>query len=277
MSRARRFILCADDFAQDDAVSIAVLRLVEAGRLSAVSCFTDAPQWRTFGRELVAGAEQVYLGVHFNLTHEFDRGAHALPFWIASTLARKIDGSAVLDHLRRQVDRFADVTGRLPDFIDGHQHVHAFPMIRSIVRDYVLALAQDHPVLVRNVSLPFGQTDAPFKRRVIQAMAAAGPDVSAGWSFYMNEAFGGDYSLRAKVDYAALFAQWLAAAPRCGGLIMCHPGVGGRDIDAAKAQELAFFSSGRFHELLGENRLELVRRTDRFPVERRLTRKSAML
>ncbi|HLF09657.1 MAG TPA: hypothetical protein VJA26_00450, partial [Gammaproteobacteria bacterium] len=63
----------------------------------------------------------------------------------------------------------------------------------------------------------------------------------------------------------------------CGGLIMCHPGVGGRDIDAAKAQELAFFSSGRFHELLGQNRLELVRRTDRFPVERRLTRKSAML
>jgi predicted glycoside hydrolase/deacetylase ChbG (UPF0249 family) len=43
----KRIVLCADDFGQSAAISQGILQLVQAGRLSAVSCMTEADSWRS--------------------------------------------------------------------------------------------------------------------------------------------------------------------------------------------------------------------------------------
>jgi chitin disaccharide deacetylase len=135
MRRLKRVVLCADDFASDEAGSAAILRLVDAGRVSAVSCFTDSPQWPSLGRTLRERGSRVSVGLHFNLTEPFGRGERPLMQWIARALSATIDHAAVRAHLRRQVDEFSRIVGRLPDFIDGHEHVHALPGIRTVVHE----------------------------------------------------------------------------------------------------------------------------------------------
>lgn len=270
----REVVLCADDFAQDEAVNAAVLRLVESDRLSAVSCFTDAPSWNRAGSELRARGERVFLGLHFNLTRPFGCGERPLAEWIVRGLVGRIDARGVRAHLERQFDAFVAVIGRPPDFIDGHQHVHALPVIRSVVNDFVATLRQNCSVRVRAVSPAFGRTDAPFKRWVIQRLARARPSPLAAAAAPLNAGFGGDYSLRRWADYEHLFADWLAQAPD-GGLIMCHPALGPvRAAETAGQREYRFLASGRCRGLLAAYGCKLARRPDRFGAAERLTLES---
>ena len=34
--------------------------------------------------------------------------------------------------MRAQIDRFTNLTGRLPSYVDGHQHVHILPTVSEI-------------------------------------------------------------------------------------------------------------------------------------------------
>ena len=49
----RGITLCADDFALHPLVDEAVLRLAQAGRLSATSCMSTAPRWRAAAPRLL--------------------------------------------------------------------------------------------------------------------------------------------------------------------------------------------------------------------------------
>jgi predicted glycoside hydrolase/deacetylase ChbG (UPF0249 family) len=265
MSALRSIAVCADDFAFDRAVSDGILALVAAGRLSAVSCMTDAPLWAELGPKLRDGADNVALGVHFNLIERFGHDERPLAVWILRALTGTIDAAAVRADLKRQIERFVAVIGRLPDYVDGHQHVHAFPGVRAVVAETVTALRPQRAVRVRAVDKFFGRTDAPLKRRVIGWLARLGTPALAP-SLRMNTAFGGDYSLTTAVDYAALFADWVRSAPD-GALIMCHPAAASATGGLATGPaELAFLLSDRFAELLATSGATLARGSQPFPV-----------
>lgn len=254
----RRLVLCADDFALDEAVSEGILRLVDAGRVSAVSCFTDSPAWPRAGAELhdrCAGGRRTAMGLHFNLTQDFGFGERPLGWWIAASLARSADPAAVRVALRRQLEAFREVAGAWPAFIDGHQHVHAFPLVRDVVAAVAAEARPAQPIPLRDVREFFGRTDAPFKRLVIRSLARAGRRRAAPRAVYLNDAMSGDYSLKAGADFAGLVAGWLAAAP-ARGLIMCHPAAGPADAGAGQ-RELAFLESDAFAELLARQAVEL--------------------
>lgn len=254
---SRHVLLCADDFGADAASDAAMLRLAGAGRLTGISCLTDAPGWRERGRALCEHAGELRLGLHFNLTHPFGYGERPLAEWIVRSVAGRVHRPSVRGNLERQLDKFMRIAGRLPDYIDGHHHVHAFPRIRAVLHDAVAALTV--PVPVRMVTPFFGPTDAPWKRRVIAALAATGPPVELEPSLRLNAGFAGDYSLRDDAAFEALMAGWLAAAP-AGGLIMCHPG-GGAGLAPGRAggAEYDFLMSERFMHLVNAERIELRR------------------
>jgi predicted glycoside hydrolase/deacetylase ChbG (UPF0249 family) len=253
----KRVILCADDFGINREVSHGAMQLLDADRLSAVSCLTDAPAWPRFGGELAPFASRIYVGLHFNLTYPFGFGEKPLWSRILSSLTASIDTDAVSAALERQLERFVCVLGRLPDFIDGHQHVHAFPLIRTVIHERVTNLRRHYSVELRNVRRAFGPTDAPMKRRVIGALASAGYWPAPAYD--MNTGFAGDYSLSPRADYAVLFDGWLAAAPDCG-LIMCHPASAGPKTNHAQMLELRFLTSGRFDELLDRHRAKIAQK-----------------
>lgn len=250
MTATKRIILCADDFAQNAAISDGILQLAGARRLSAVSCFSDAPAWRDYGPRLVECAgDELLIGLHFNLSEPFGHAERPLRYWMLASVTGRVSLDALRAHLRRQIDAFVEVRGRLPDFIDGHQHVHAFPGIRLVVHERAEAAAGAERIPIRDVSAPIGRTDAPLKRRVIRTLANWGPPPANAGAHWINRSFAGDYSMSPRADFGGLFADWLAAS-QDGGLIMCHPGRAEDSRHAFRERELAFFGAEDFPALL---------------------------
>lgn len=128
----RTLVLCADDFGLSTGINSAILELIDRGHLSATSCMTTLPAWTPdAAAALLARQERAALGVHFNLTE----GDQAIPLGqlMLQSLSGQLDLAGIQQALERQLDRFEQLTGRAPDFVDGHQHVQIFPGIRRLV------------------------------------------------------------------------------------------------------------------------------------------------
>jgi predicted glycoside hydrolase/deacetylase ChbG (UPF0249 family) len=260
MSAHKQITICADDFALDQESCDAILRLAETGRISAVACFSDSPLWPEMGLRLKNLPAGPLIGLHFNLTQPFGYECMTLRRAIVDALTHRIDPRAVSSALERQIERFVSVVGALPDFIDGHEHVHALPVIADVVRRAANAARPEAPIPLRAVHRFFGPTDAPLKRWVIRALAALGNlGARAVTQRPLNTAFAGDYSLRSSASYQELFQSWLELAPE-GALIMCHPRLerSGKT-GSAGANELRFLESDAYADELNRYSLDLPR------------------
>ena len=136
-----RVILIADDYALTTGVSRAICELAGAGRLSGTSALVTRPGWPDDADLLRPLRDHLAIGLHFNLTLGEPLGA--MPIFApqgrlpsVSTVTR----GAILGMLpepdieaefARQLEAFEVALGAPPDFIDGHQHVHALPGIRN--------------------------------------------------------------------------------------------------------------------------------------------------
>ena len=255
----RMLAVCADDFGLDRATSRTVAELAAAGRLQAVSCLTNLAAWRDCAPLLAGLPPDVARGLHFNLSEgtplsEALRDAWPTPQPLARLLAAaalgRLPGGAIEAELDAQWSAFVHATGHAPDFVDGHQHVHA---LRG-VRDAVLRRARAAGVPVRSTGHVVGPGYA-FKRRVIEACGGrALAQALAAQGLVHNAALVGVYDFGPR-DYRALMRGWLAAlrADRPGGvtLLFCHPGAAGDAsshdaIAAARRAEAAYLGSAAF-------------------------------
>jgi predicted glycoside hydrolase/deacetylase ChbG (UPF0249 family) len=138
-------VLCADDYGLSEAVSEGIIRLAEQGRLSAVSCMTWSPLWPSLAGRLDRMAAGCEAGLHLTLTDQQPLGrmpqlapAGRLPGrdrLMAAAFAGRLDAAEVRAEVRRQWQAFASARGTLPAFVDGHQHVHLLPTVRTAVLD----------------------------------------------------------------------------------------------------------------------------------------------
>ena len=242
---SRTFILCADDFAQSAGISAAILDLLAARRLSATSVFSQSPLWPVLAPQLAA-LPDIEVGLHFNLTHPFESTARPLAYWLIKSQLRLLPQHWLEDQLHRQLDAFVTVWGRLPDFIDGHQHVHALPQIREAL---FATLARWHAAPYLRAPDRLGHAGDRRSKAVILKSVCHGFFHQACEAGYRLPAwFGGLYSLSPQANFPALMAEWLAAAPE-GALLMCHPGTGedaDDPISGARCQEYRYLSSAHF-------------------------------
>lgn len=254
----RALALCADDFALDRATSETIAALAAAGRLQAVSCMSHAAAWRECAPLLAALPAGVARGLHFDLSENAPRARELARLWPAPPSLARLIAAAALDRLPRaaiaaeldaQWQAFVDATGVAPDFIDGHQHVHALRGVRAAV----LARARAAGVPVRSTGRIVGPGWA-FKRRVIEACGGrALARALAAEGLPHNAALSGVYDFGAH-DYRRLMRRWLAALPAGGAtLLFCHPGAAGaasaRDaIAPARLAEAAYLGSAAFAE-----------------------------
>lgn len=231
-----RFILCADDFALSDGVSRAIIELIEAGRLSATGAMTNRPGWKGWSRALAAHAGRVDLGLHLNFTCGSPLGpmpvlcpAGELPPLGRAVRAALISSAARAEmaaEIDRQIDAFEQAMGRAPDFLDGHQHVHAMPGVRSLVLAAFERRAA-RPLYLRDpadsVSAINARGVAVTKAAVIAILAAGfGARARAG-GLATNAGFSGVSPFDPSRDYRAEFGRYLVA-PGARHLVMCHPG-----------------------------------------------------
>lgn len=247
--------VCADDYGLNEGVDETLLDLAQRGRLTALSCLTNTGRWGSAAGDLRGLHASVQLGLHFNLTEGVrlapcpgaDTSAlPALPRLIAATHLRSLPVGWPAAELAAQWQAFVDHTGRRPDYIDGHQHVHHLPQ----VRDAVLALARGQGVPVRNTGRLQGPGFAAKRGLIAGTGGRRLQRLLQRQGVPHNTVLLGVYDF-IETDYRSLVRRWLAAAPARGALLMCHPArrsQTGDPIAPAREREAAYLGSTAFTE-----------------------------
>ena len=230
-------ILCADDFAISDGVSRGIEELALARRLSATSAIVTLPEWERHGKALAGLRGYLAIGLHVNLTLGAPLGPmpHLAPdgelpglgTLVGRTLNRAACIRDIAAEIERQLDRFVVATGYVPDFIDGHQHVHAMPRIRRALLEVASArfpatkpLIRDPAdsagtILRRSVAAPKALAIALFAWRFGNRVRAAG--------FPTNHGFAGVSQFNIDTSFEDELICFFSAPGR-RHLVMCHPG-----------------------------------------------------
>ena len=155
--------------------------------------------------------------------------------------------------------------GFLPRFVDGHQHVHQFPIVRdAIMNVYELRLRQRHGFIrMTNPSWRFSDFIFNFKKIVIALTGSAWLQQELKLKGVPhNSSFSGIYSFSPKADYRKYFQRFLAEV-QDGGMIMCHPALASSSVKdsiaSARFNEYKYFTSELFLADCAANKVVLDR------------------
>ncbi|MBI1981293.1 MAG: ChbG/HpnK family deacetylase [Methylocystis sp.] len=278
MAKEQIVALCADDYGLSYGVSAGILEALDAGRITAVSALVNGPRWPAMGLELVRRGRNADIGLHFNLT--LGRPLSSMPkfapngeFPPLSQVVRMAYGKRLpMDEIRveidRQFDRFEAVMDRPPDHVDGHQHIHVLPGIRTALLDAMAARRLGGRVWVRDAGDGVHRILArgANARKALSALSLASGFCreARGRGFSVNDGFAGFSDFHPSFDYARIFQTYLRAPGR-RHLIMCHPGHVDEDlrkldpVTVTREQELAFLLSPKLPEMLERRGLRLAR------------------
>ncbi len=219
----KQITLCADDYSFTPAISEAIIQLASRERLSAVSCMTNTVNWEAHANWLKPYRDKIDIGLHFTLTDVTPK--HVKPLThrnlMLKAYTKKLDIELIKSELKMQIDRFQKALGRLPDFIDGHQHVHQLPIIRKALLAVYDDFFSDAACYIRVPSNGFRGIKTslitltgalPLKRALSRRKIP------------FNKTFSGVYNFSQAPHYQKHFRQFLHQV-KSGGLIMCHPGL----------------------------------------------------
>jgi chitin disaccharide deacetylase len=252
--------LCADDYGQNQGIDDAVVNLLAARRLTAVSCFSTAPRWQMYSAPLLREHRDVAdFGLHLNLSESFGSTATSLPRLIARSYLHLLDRDQLRTNLQIQFDEYEKAMGDIPDFVDGHQHVHQLPVVREVLLETLALRYAGQRIWVRNTVPAHSQWRG--KAAVLKHLggtALAKQLKKAGIA--TNHGFAGVYGFDTE-NYADQIAEWLQHA-QLGMLMMCHPGFATQEQDPIGAQrpiEYQFLISPLFPAMLESHGIALKR------------------
>lgn len=271
-----RIWLCADDYGLAPGVNAAIRELILNGRLNATSVMMAAPHCGPDEAAaldmLNSGKTRAALGLHVTLTGPLKpmspdftplRDGAFLPVndMLKQASARRFKAEPLVIEIATQVRAFIETFGRLPDFIDGHQHVQLFPQVRDAFLKVAAEAApaawvrqcgraQPHKRLHDHKSLVLDVLSLAFRRKARRLGIAT------------NRAFAGAYAFTPKANYAKIFPRFLSGLPD-GGLVMCHPGFVDAELErldpltTLREHEFAYFNSDEFPRVLAEHGVAL--------------------
>ena len=263
-------VICADDYAMTPEISAGITALAEQGHISATSAMTLSPHWPQWARQVPALQTRIDVGLHLDWTSDFAlRQGFGRP--LGSLMLRSLLGALrkneVTEQIERQLDLFEDHAGVAPDHIDGHQHVHQFPVLRDGLID-VLARRYSTPHrpwlrVAHALSRPWD-----IKAHVINAMGArALRNLAERHGFAHSERLSGVYDFSGDTEaYRQQLAHWLGALPPAT-VLMCHPAQGlnaEAPFPQARIQEQQVLSHPELDTLLRAHRVRVVRGSQLF-------------
>ena len=209
----------------DNSVDQGIADLAQHGRLSAVSCMTQGPSLGA-NAPLLNGLP-VDLGLHLNFTESFGKTEFHLPLsrLIVASYLRLLPRAKLATEINRQLDRFESCFKRLPDYIDGHQHIHQLPVIRESLLAIIGQRYPKHPLWLRSTR-PTADPARSFrlKTNIIAWLGARKMSaLAAAAGLPMNGHLLGVYDFSAsRAEYKALLLRWFQEAQE-DDVLMCHP------------------------------------------------------
>jgi predicted glycoside hydrolase/deacetylase ChbG (UPF0249 family) len=276
-AQPRRIWLCADDYGISPGVNRAIRDLIERGRLNATSVMMVGPainRGEIDALEAAAkGSPRCAIGLHVTLTAPFRpltmyfRPADgdmflAFPKLLRAGLMRRLDREIIRAEVAKQLAAFADTFGRMPDFVDGHQHVQLYPQVREAFVEAVSEAAPKAWVRQGGRDKPLGERLRQPKALVLDVLSAQFRRRAREADLAFNPGFAGAYDFTRETDFGALMQGFVAGLPE-DGLIMCHPGFVDDvliDLDPlthAREREHAYLAGEDFPALLKANNVTL--------------------
>lgn len=252
----RQLFVVADDFGIGPEVSRGILDLLRLGSVTSTVLLANSPfvddamrLWRNAGKP-------GEMGWHPNLT--MDRplaqpdSVHSLlngdeQFASLGTLGfRMITGQLRYAHIVNELDaqyrRCHDLIGAPPALVNGHKHIHIFPVIGSALAE-VLQRWRVRPY-IRRVVEPLASLrrvpGARVKRVFLTTLGALAARRQRSHGFPGNDTLAGITDPK-WVNDPQFFARWLELIPGRGVELMVHPGYRdetliGRDCSACDGQ-----------------------------------------
>jgi chitin disaccharide deacetylase len=220
-------LLCADDFGMSQEINAGIVELASKGCLSATSCMSRGNAFRQGAKRLADLPTET--GLHLNLTEPLDGTGffQPLPRLIRNCYTRSIPPEIIRAEIEYQLDAFEDVLARQPDYIDGHQHVHQFPIVRECLLEILLRRYSQRLPWLRSTN-PASQEGTPLGLRIKAAIIAslgarAMRTQATQHGFGMNAHLLGVYGFTGgETGYLGLLDAWIHSAAEAD-LIMCHP------------------------------------------------------
>lgn len=275
----RRIWLVADDYGISPGVNRAIRDLIGRGRINATSVMVVGS---ALGAEEILGLQEAAarnpdaaIGLHATLTAPFSpltmyyrplHGGqfHSLGRKLRGSLLRRYDAEIIATELRAQIERFAELFGRAPDYVDGHQHVQLFPQVRDAFVGTVKSMLPGAWVRQCGRATPLAQRLGDPKPLLLDALSATFRSRASEAGIDTNSGFAGAYDFLRPTDFAELMGGFLNGLPD-GGLVMCHPGfvddvlVSLDPFTTQREREYAFLAREAFDALLETHRVTLTR------------------
>jgi predicted glycoside hydrolase/deacetylase ChbG (UPF0249 family) len=259
---AKRVVLCADDYGLSPGVSRAIRELLDKQRLSATSCMVVFPEFAQDGPLLRPFLGSADIGLHFSLTER-----RSLASVATRAHLRQMSLASIIAAAEEQVARFTDAIGRLPDYLDGHQHVHLLPVVREAVVRVAHRIGAYVRVTCEPIDAAMWRRPSPIESAYLARASRPLSRLAAQFGVPTNRGFRGVRNFREKSPFRNLFQSMIAGAGEAC-LVMCHPGhpdtlLGGRDaVRVAREVEFAYLAGGDFLDDLSEAGLSLARLRD---------------
>ena len=259
-SRRRAVCIAVDDFGLHAGINQAALRLAAMGHVQAIGCMVGGnawPGWSQLLRRLEP--RRVDLGLHLDLTESplLLQPFQPLTRLIRECFLQRLDRKALRAEIRAQLDTFEQTVGRAPTYIDGHQHVHQFPIVRSELLEELGGRHGGSKPWLRSTRRARATWADPRPARrdlvkpwVIEQLGSRGlASIAHRMGYPQNAHLLGVYDFRGGPQrYRQLLAAWLSAASK-GDLLMCHPSLPGQGNDPlieARSAEFQVLSDPAF-------------------------------
>lgn len=253
--------ICADDYGQNPTISAGILDLIAKKRISAVSCLTNSPYWLTEAEKLKNYRHVIDLGLHFNLTEGLTLNSHqklpSISTLIFKAYTKQLKQIEIEAELRAQIQAFVQGLGKLPDYIDGHQHIHQLPIIRDALIKVYQEFYPNNQAYIRVLNFkPKGIKETILFLLGSQALQQRLDQINIPH----NSTFSGIYSFACKTAYESLFKRFLQRS-KSQGIIMCHPGFISDEypdpIAAIRIKEYNYLNSDDFLKLCAAENIKI--------------------
>jgi predicted glycoside hydrolase/deacetylase ChbG (UPF0249 family) len=265
-------VITADDLGIDPERDAGIIAAFERGAITQASLLVTGPNAANAARW--AARAGCPLGLHLDLTegppsappHDvrslLDGGGVKLgKHGLRGAIAR---GAVELAHVARetraQLARFAALTGREAQHVDGHQHVHAIPELVELLAQ-MFAAAHVATTRIHTQRAVRGDGGAAHRfYEVVSREAVASREIYARYGVASTEAFTGLDTMGSASSVTALREAVRAASGVRSIELMCHPGHVGTAWDdfnrsPERQHELDVLLAAPFASLIADGRI----------------------
>jgi len=261
----KRIVVCADDYNLAPGVSKAIRELIAQGRLNATSVMTIFPGLDEEAKALAEtpSPAPVQIGLHLTLSGGFkplvsppmatrDGKLPHMNALLSPLSYFQVDRKAVALEIEAQIEAFKRAFGRLPDYVDGHQHCQLMPAIRKTFVQTVARLAPKAWVRQCAPARTAALIASDNKTRVIGTLSLGLSRRARRAGLLVNPSFSGAYDFGGTEKFETLFRRFVGELTD-QGVVMVHPAyiddvLRARDtLIERREEERSLLASDKFH------------------------------